>query len=159
MGAWGAQIFENDSASDFIYGLTKSDEKPLETLIECFHNGIDNEYIESDEGSEIIIGALLVCGFNSRKFIVDKANNEISEYHKKPILDFLEKYQSKWDKDYKSKSYRENLPVEKLALNALSVVNSEKSESYELWAETEYLEEWQTTIEKLAKELKSQLRN
>ncbi|ABN65401.1 predicted protein [Scheffersomyces stipitis CBS 6054] len=153
MGAWGAKIFENDGALDQLADLTKNEQSPLESIVQGLMEVLSSEYVDSYEGEGILVLAVFVIGFKSRSYLKEQRGKNVPEYLYEPINRFLDKYQSSWDKDIRTKTYTTKLlTVEQLTLSTIAVVNSEKSELYELWGESD-MAEWQETLDTLTNEL------
>lgn len=65
MGAWGAGIFENDAALDWVYELEGDD--TLDTLEAAFNAVMSAEdYIDADEGSYALAAAEVVAALAGR---------------------------------------------------------------------------------------------
>lgn len=121
MGAWGTGSFENDGALDWLLALLDSEEG--ESLAEALRDAIESEdYLEIDGGQYAIAAAETVAAL-----------------HGAPSADLPDDLIA-WVQAYKG---QRDPQLATLALQALTRVQAEDSEIYELWEETEDFDEWQ----------------
>ena len=59
MGAWGHGYFEDDAALDFVADVEESD-NPKKVIQKAFDAAIKADYLESDAGCAVIVGATYV---------------------------------------------------------------------------------------------------
>ena len=133
MGTWGTGYFEDDSALDFMNSIEQSDD-PKRVLVKAFDKAIRSDYLESDEGTAVIVSAAYVDRqVNGTKFSPDN-NGQSFE-----IDTFPERHTDKNFFDLKPK-----------AVSALARILGDNSEINELWAENDedYLT-WREGIQQL----------
>jgi Domain of unknown function (DUF4259) len=132
MGAWGPGYFEDDAAVDFMRDIEESRE-PKRMLLKTFDSAIKKDYIESHEGSAVIVAAAYVDRqVNGTKFsAMGTKPLEIDSFpERNPDQNFM---------DLKEK-----------AVAALKKVLAENSEIRELWAENDDdYTLWKDSIEQL----------
>ena len=133
MGAWGCGIFENDSASDWVYQL--DDAKDDTVLMKAFDAVIAaDEYIDEDECSGALAAAAITVGLHDRK------------------LDGLPEAAVDWI----NSGPKANMSAlrEKAIIAVEKVRNNPLSELRELWSEGEDGDEWFETIDELLAKMK-----
>lgn len=135
MGAWGMQPFENDMALDFTaYLFHESTAGDLSLLSEAFQDVFRSQqegYMDSDVGSPAIAAAAILV------------------YLQQGNAEYLLKIQPNsqtWFDAARQANYQALIPD---ALKALELVTAENSEVYDLWAETDYFEEWLDSVNKI----------
>ena len=133
MGTWGTGYFEDDSALDFMSNIERSND-PKRILAKAFDKAIKSDYLESDEGTAVIVSAAYVDRqVNGTKFTPQNNSQplEIDTFPDRcPDQNFL---------DLKAK-----------AVAALARILGENSEINELWAENdEAYPEWREGIQQL----------
>lgn len=139
MGAWGHGYFEDDAALDFMADIEDSD-NPKKVIRQAFETAIKAEYLESDEGSAVIVGATYVDRkVNGTKF-TEAGHDEPLDVDtfpdRNPDVDLSD--------------------LRKPAIEALQKVLSDTSELNELWSENdEDYPAWKQGVEQLLKRLKS----
>lgn len=133
MGTWGTGYFEDDSALDFMNDIEQSTD-PKRMIVKAFDTAIKSDYIESDEGTAVIVSAAYVDRqVNGTRFTLEN-NGEPFEVDtfpdRHPEQDFL---------DLKGK-----------AVSALARILGENSEINELWAENdEEYPAWRDGVQQL----------
>jgi hypothetical protein len=159
MGAWGAGIFENDSACDFWAEL--SDKGNLDLIIENLNEGNINgdTYLEIDVAYPIIVCCLVVIGFGDRQHIVTYPEPKLPNLFRTRVVDFIDKYRQDWIDNYQSRTYGpKHVSIGQYCCSALEAVLSPKtSEAYELWEDAggELFNEWLQEINDLKQKLVS----
>jgi len=138
MGAWGHGYFEDDSALDFMADVEDSDD-PKQVIRRAFETASQAEYLESDEGCAVIVGATYVDGqINGTKFSPagDHEPFDVDTFTKRnPGVDLSD--------------------LRTLAVEALNKVLADNSELNELWAENdEDYPVWKQGVEQLLQRLK-----
>jgi len=132
MGAWGFNVFDDDSAMDFFYELVENEDF-ISQIEDTLNNATESEYLEVDEANAVLVS----CS------VIDACLNE-TEY------DFP-------SDDYKKLISAEHLikfkALKSLAAEAISNVLSENSELNELWDETDSYENWKNNILKMKENL------
>lgn len=133
MGTWGTGYFEDDAALDFMIDIEQSND-PKRMLAKAFDSAIKSDYIESDEGSAVIVAAAYVDRqVNGTKFTTesDGAPLDIDTFpDRHPDQNFL---------DLKVK-----------AVSALARILGDNSEINEVWAENdEEYSTWREGIQQL----------
>jgi hypothetical protein len=120
MGTWGTGYFEDDAALDFMKGIEQSSD-PKRLLAKAFDSAIKSDYLESDEGSAVIVAATYVDRqVNGTKFTTESngAPLEVDTFPERhPDQNFL---------DLKAK-----------AVSALARILGDNSEINEVWTENE----------------------
>jgi hypothetical protein len=139
MGTWGTGYFEDDAALDFMGDIEESTE-PKRLLIKTFDTAIKSNYLESDEGTAVIVAAAYVDSqVNGTKFTSgsDAEPLEIDTFpNRNPDQNFS---------DLKDK-----------AVAALTKVLGDNSEINELWNENdEEYPVWRQSIQQLIGRLSS----
>ncbi|MHB8077160.1 DUF4259 domain-containing protein [Desulfosporosinus fructosivorans] len=133
MGAWGTGIFENDSASDWVYEIEKSEGLDLVELALKKVCNLNNEgsYVEEPESSEALAAAEVVALLNG------KGCPGLPEEIKT------------WVQNVKC------CGIDKLVALAKDAVNIIKTESElnELWKESDDYENWQSVLDDLKSRL------
>ena len=138
MGAWNYGIFDDDTAYDFTEEI-KSDAK--EFFKSSFESAINSDYLEYDECHMVTVSAAYLDnslnGTNYRtdsEEAKDESNvNMFGELNTDLRLDDLKE----------------------IAIKALEIVISEKSELNELWSDNEELyPKWKSNLEELINRLK-----
>lgn len=157
MGAWGSGYFESDLACDFWARVRDTNtENPLQEIIDSLETAIRKEegYLDISDCEAATISSLLVIVFDSKKWFEESFNDkQIPQFYKEEINNFISRNQQQWNNEYKSKLYRveeeqEDLNISQLAGKALrGNLDPKTSEASDLWSETEYFEEWKSTIQ------------
>jgi hypothetical protein len=138
MGTWGHGFFEDDSALDFMADLEESD-NPKDVIKEVFESAINSDYLESDEGTAIIVAAAYVDRqTNGTRF------SPSTYIHPLSVDTFPERNTEIDLSDLRS-----------AAVGALERVLSNRSELKELWEESGELGEWEAGVFNLGNRLKS----
>jgi len=136
MGAWGHGYFDDDSALDFMAEVEDSTD-PKQTLKNALGTALESDYLESDEGTAVIItSAYIDSQLNGTKFTSDRDEpfgvDTFSLRH--PNVNLA---------DLKSD-----------AVIALTKVLSDNSELNELWSENEEdYPSWRSGVENLIQSL------
>ncbi len=136
MGAWGHELFDDDTAYDYIDQIDNSD-NPKEIFRNAFEVAINADYLEYDECHAVTVSASYIDSIlNGTKPITD-IDSEI-------FYPFIEKNKTLDVSDLKTD-----------AVKALEKVISDNSELNELWADNEELyPKWKGNIEDLIKRLR-----
>jgi hypothetical protein len=134
MGAWGAGIFENDTASDWAFGLEGATDASLieRTLTKVLAVGA--QYLEARDAEEGLAAAEAVARM--------RGNWGGRDAYTEPM--------DKWIETVKI------APGDELVQKALAVVRrvlSEPSELMELWAESDEFDTWKAALEDLRSRL------
>lgn len=137
MGAWGYDIFDDDTAYEFMDEIA---ENAASFFKKSFENALRADYLDYEACYVVIVSAAyldnLLNGTLYRtdcEYEVDVSNvNNFKKLYKGPDLS--------------------NLRI--IAISALEVVMSEKAELNELWLENEkYYPKWRENLEKLIERL------
>ncbi len=138
MGAWDYGIFDDDTAYDFTDEI-KSDAK--EFFKSSFENAINSDYLEYDECHMVTVSAAyLDNSLNGTNYRTD--SEESKDESNVNMFGEL-------NTDLKLDDLKE------LAIKALKIVISEKSELNELWSDNEELyPKWKSNLEELINRLK-----
>jgi hypothetical protein len=132
MGAWGIGVFEDDTALD-ILDMFETIE-PIEFISESLENAILTDYLEYDEGINVLVSAAFI------DTIINKTKYEILNDEYEPIIEIIGEL---------------NLADFKIAaVKALNVVVSDHSEINELWSESEVYDDWKANIISMISRLK-----
>lgn len=132
MGAWGTGIFEDDISCDLIYEAMVAE---ADTFISRAAKLIDRDYLEYDDGQEIIVsGVILDSILNGTKY--QHNSEEFNSWLTQQTSESVSKFKPK-------------------IVKGLKLVLSDNSELNELWRENEgdYYT-WKSNIEKMIKNLK-----
>lgn len=133
MGAWGTGYFEDDAALDFMADVEESRD-PKRILTRTFDKAIKAQYIESHEGTAVIVAAAYV----------DRQTNgtKYSKHNIDPPLQ-IDTFPSR-NPDHNFSDLREK------AVIALNKILGENSEINELWAENdEDYPTWKSGVQQL----------
>jgi hypothetical protein len=133
MGTWGTGYFEDDAALDFMSNIEQSPD-PKRMLVKAFDTAIKSDYLESDEGSAVIVAATYVDRqVNGTKFSTESNGVPLE------VDTFPDRHPEQNLVDLKAK-----------AVSALARILGENSEINELWAENdeEYFT-WREGIQQL----------
>jgi Domain of unknown function (DUF4259) len=135
MGAWGAGIWENDDALDWISELEDSEGWAIlkATLREVIDAG--DGYLEAPVAARGLAAAEVVAGLNDV-----------------PADDLPEEVES-WIEDNRGRHEKNLAP---LALQALARLRGRKSELVELWNESESAGKWTAAVNNLEVRLVSE---
>jgi len=138
MGAWNYGIFDDDTAYDFTDEI-KSNAK--EFFKSSFESAINSVYLEYDECHMVTVSsAYLDNSLNGTKYRTD--SEEEKDESNVNMFGELNKNLKLGD-------------LKELAVKALKIVISEKSELNELWSENEELyPKWKSNLEDLINRLK-----
>ena len=133
MGTWGTGYFEDDSALDFMNDIEQSND-PRRILAKAFDKAIKSDYLESDEGTAVIVSAAYVDRqVNGTKFTPENKGQPLE------IDTFPDRHPQENFIDLKAK-----------AVSALARILGDNSEINELWAENdEAYPEWREGIQQL----------
>ncbi|HLX54795.1 MAG TPA: DUF4259 domain-containing protein [Aquella sp.] len=136
MGAWGYELFDDDTAYDYIDQIGNSD-NPKEIFRNAFETAINADYLEYDECHAVIVSASYIDSIlNGTKPIKDAEDGIFYQ--------FIEKNKTLNVSDLKTD-----------AVKALERVIGNNSELNELWAENEELyPKWKANIDDLVKRLR-----
>ena len=131
MGAWGMDVFEDDTSCDLLYDAMETDAK---SFIAKAITHRDSEYLEYDDCHEVIVSGV----------ILDAIINKNSYKHETDGFD-------DWLAAQKVESIQE---YKDDVLSSLKSVLSDKSELNELWAENEEdYPVWKKNIESIISKL------
>ena len=132
MGAWGHGSFENDTALDWVFGLTEEggDISSVEQALDV----VPGLEVDADEGSEALAAAEVIAALMGKG------------------RDCLPEELAEWVSNAQPVDVE---PLRTKALKALDAVLSEDSELRELWEESEDFEAWKSDVEGLRSLLKS----
>lgn len=138
MGAWGHGIFDDDTAMDTVVEISHS-EHPHQFFAAAFDNALETDNLEYDDCHAVIISAAFMDALlNGTPYIIEGCE----------------------DDDYLGTFARKQIALnvtdlKPIAIEALQVVLSDKSELKELWAENEELYPlWKANVEGLVERLK-----
>ena len=136
MGAWGYELFDDDTAYDYI-DLIDNSNNPKEIFKNAFETAINADYLEYDECHAVTVSASYIDAIlNGTKPVKD---TEDGIFYR-----FIEKNKTLSVSDLKMD-----------AVKALERVIGNNSELNELWAENEELyPKWKGNIEELMNRLK-----
>ena len=130
MGAWGTGNLENDAAMDWLFDCESAGAEHLNaTLNQVVKNGVGN-YLDADVGSMALAAAEVVA------VAVGQPELSWAKYHQDQQADCVP-------------SGEVGRPQVELALSAIEIVASEKSELFELWDETASKDEWLAVVRNL----------
>jgi len=138
MGTWGLGYFDDDSALDFMADVEES-ANPKAVLKNAFDKALEADYLESDEGSAVIVAATyLDRQLNGTKFSAEDRDEPLE------VDTFPDRHPEINLSDLREK-----------AVIALSKVLNENSELHELWRENEEdYPAWKNNVEALILRLK-----
>ena len=122
MGAWGIKTFENDDASDWIYGLEEASDL---SLIEDTLKLAESDYLEEPDGCNILAALEVIL------VLQGKACSGLPEEA------------SAWAAKHVS---LDTTSLVSLAITSLERVLSEDSEIKELWEESEDFQNWRSDV-------------
>lgn len=132
MGTWGPGSFENDTASDWVWGLEKA--QGTEYLEAAFNAVLDVDgYLESPEAEAAIAAAEVLAALKG----------EPSADLPEDVPPYVERIAA-----------APTGALVELALKALERIKAEESELQELWEETGDASEWEAVLDSLEQRLR-----
>lgn len=133
MGAWGTGIFDNDDAADWGHDLESSG---ASAVLSTLHRARTAEYLEVDIGSSALAAADTVARLHS-------GGGERTSYAEAVTT---------WVEANPDLDYHEWLPLARTVV--VRVVDTESSELFELWRETDDLADWLGVVNELMARLR-----
>jgi len=134
MGAWSAEIYGNDTAADWAWGL--DDSSDLTLIIETLEAVLDDEedYLDASTAEEALAAAEALTFLLGRPARTNAYTESVENWAKRVDLD---------------------VPPEVLAIANLAIARilSEESELRELWEESDGGEEWMGEVQGLLQRL------
>jgi hypothetical protein len=134
MGAWGAGVFENDDAADFVLEVVDGASlSPIETAINRVLQ-IEKEYLEAPDAAQALAAVAILVRLKHRSAPAGDGTPELNEWVARTKL----------------------VPTEDLAekaRHAIQRVLTEPSELLELWSESGEFVDWKASTESLAAQL------
>lgn len=136
MGAWGAKVFEDDTALDFLEERLIPQADPRKVMQKAFETALAANYVDYDAGQAVLASAAVILSVKNRQPLDDdETEARIAWREKLAALDFSS--------------------LAELGSKACSRVCGESSELRELWEEdAELLSAWIGNVEALARDLK-----
>ena len=134
MGAWGLGNFDNDTACDWVYDLEEV--MDLSVIEKSINEVFEEECIDSDIACEALAAVDTLARLNGHFGVKNSYTETVDKWVQKNKLDVPGEL------------------IEK-AKKAIKHIISESSELFELWSESEELDNWLTEIESLEKRLSS----
>ena len=132
MGAWGTGNFDNDTACDWAWELEESsDLSVIERAVEAV---LETEFVDADIASEALAAIDTIARLKGAGGVKNSSTETVDAW--------VSRVQISVPKELTEK-----------ARKALTVINCESSELFELWAESDDFANWQSEIEALAKRL------
>lgn len=133
MGAWGHEIFDNDSACDWQEKLVASDD--LSPIQEAFQRVLEaDDYLEVDEASEALAACEVLAHLRGRPGIQEASIDDLA----------------KWANDHKGLPHEQLTPIAQAVLDR---IEADDSELKELWEETNDFDKWLATVEDVRRRL------
>lgn len=132
MGAWGAGVFEDDTALDFIEEQLIPQRDPRGLMREAFDAALAADYVDYEMGHAVLVSAAAIRAAKTGQPLEEDENEEWTEWRDGLSgLDFS--------------------ALTNLAAQACRRVCADESELCELWAENEALfPEWKAGVTGLA---------
>src|SRR5690606_28014478 len=132
MGAWGAGVFEDDTALDFIEEALIPHPDPRSVMRQALEAVLDADYVDYMAGHAVLVSAAAMRAAQTGQPLEEDEQEEWTEWRKGLAdLDFTQ--------------------LAPLAAKACRRVGSERSELGELWSENDELfPEWKSGVEALA---------
>jgi hypothetical protein len=136
MGAWGAKVFEDDTALDFLEERLIPQADPRKVMQKAFEAALAANYVDYDAGQAVLASAAVILAVKNRQPLDDdETEARIAWREKLAALDFSS--------------------LAELGSKACLRVCGESSELRELWEEdAELLSAWIGNVEALARDLK-----
>lgn len=133
MGTWSTEVFGNDTACDWLYGLSEHDDLGFidETLDRVFD---EEDYIDASVGMEALGACEVLAQLLGRKPHEDNQDEDLDawiEKHKWIVSDELLKKSQK----------------------VLHLILGEQSELRELWEESNLYNQWKESVIRLKEDL------
>ncbi|MEM8803762.1 MAG: DUF4259 domain-containing protein [Pseudomonadota bacterium] len=125
MGAWGADIFENDAAMDFLADYENSGVRALTEVFERVKTASNDGYIEVDEGSAALAaGEIIAKAYGKGSATLSNELGETIAIHASDVASHV------------------SLPA--AAVDAINLISAdaETSEVFGLWLEAGAEDEW-----------------
>lgn len=148
MGTWGPHAFEDDSACEILDELCKSND--LSLVIRAFEDVIGVGDVDAYWGTAVLVSINVLFVLTNVSIIEEMSDTVIHPIVKQQLLEFSHTNKANWDSEYANGTYVNGLGVVELAKTALKEVNSDKSDLYELWDESDSLQEWTLYLDYLS---------
>jgi len=147
MGAWGYEIFDDDTTCDIIYDLRENEGDIAGYCEKTFDSAISTDYLDAEEGSAVAVCSAIMDGVlkgTTYSCFLDTGD-----------LDSEEQF-ADWINGMKSGNKADFERLKDKAVQSLTVLTSEKSELYELWSENEEMfPKWKEIYEQMRQRLKN----
>lgn len=147
MGAWGYEVFDDDTTCDIMGELRENDD--IAGYCEkTFAHAISTDYLDVEEGSAVAVCAAImdaVLKGTTYSFFLDVESDLEGD-----------KQFANWISSIKSDNIAAFERMKDKAIQSLTVLISEKSELYELWSEQEEIfPKWKEIYEQIIKRLEN----
>lgn len=146
MGAFGVYVFDEDMACDALAGALHL-ENPLDEFLKQFRASIETDYLEIDDCGYTLAYTILLLGLKDIQIINKMDDAGLGSPYRENVLRFIENNRADWLHVVNKGLYYD------AAKAAIDAVLSEKSESRELWADTDSLQDWINVVNGLKSEL------
>ncbi|MDO6589814.1 hypothetical protein DS901_08535 [Loktanella sp. D2R18] len=132
MGAWGVGSLDNDGSQDWLTDFGEFGASAATDILDACSDAVASGYVESDIGTGVIALAEVVAAALGKpdEDLADQLEDPV-ENHKDALLE-IDNVQARTSE----------------ALEAL-MADAETSELYDLWAETDELDDWLTQMKTL----------
>lgn len=129
------QVCDEDMACDAL-AFAACHDNPFPLILEALTTSLDSEYLEIDECGAVEAYTVLLLGLKDYSIIDGMNDEQLGAPYRKYVDTFVTKNKAQWGESIDHGLYLNS------AKDALDAVLSERSESRELWEETEYIDDW-----------------
>lgn len=148
MGTFGFEVFDDDLACDALAYVQLMD-KPFEKFDQCFDAVLTQEFIDSDEGQEVLAYAMILIAFIDMKKIEKRNDQQLGAPYRERVLDIEKKFKDQW-------ATCDQQPLIEKCIKAIERVKTPQiSELYELWDESDGVSGWYPVVDGLIADLSS----
>ncbi|WP_158262396.1 MULTISPECIES: DUF4259 domain-containing protein [Pirellulaceae] len=135
MGAWGYEIFDNDSACDWQEDLLASDDiVPIQTALLRVTEAED--FVDLDEASQALAACEALAHLRGRPGLQEAPLDELSA----------------WASQHKELPTGPLVPIAKLALER---IKTDECELKQLWQDSDEFDKWLATVEDVSRRVES----
>ncbi|QDU77963.1 hypothetical protein Pan97_50420 [Bremerella volcania] len=133
MGAWGYEIFDNDTACDWLDSLTVCDDLSwIETTLETSINAED--HLDVDQASEALAACEAIAHLRGRPGLHEASLDQLN----------------RWVDRHKHLNTDHLVP---LATQALARITSDDCQLKQQWQQTDQFEQWVATVEDVGRRI------
>lgn len=144
MGTFGPNVFDDDSACDALDDLP---DMVIDKLVETFKSVLNSEYVDYDEGQEVLAYSMVVLGLINVQNIVKRLDKQVSSLYTERLLKIIERNKHPW-------TTIDQLSIIDDCRECLKKIKEPQiSEISELWHEGDWSEDWLTVVDGIIDDL------